>query len=111
MTAYVRVGSVSLSGHRRIDVARVEVDPEYRGKGMFTLFLMRVEAFALAHDLVVWVESIMNEDLDAFLDRRGYVKTGHPICPHRFLMPGGKEGAEGIEDRYHLHPTPFSEPG
>ena len=55
-----------------LDVATIEVDEEKRGKGLFTLFLSRVENEAKNLHRNVYVESIQEPRLVKFLTKRGY---------------------------------------
>lgn len=58
-----------------IDVATVNVREGEEGKGTFKRFLREVEQLARVSGRSVYVESVMNERLQGFLQRNGYVDT------------------------------------
>lgn len=64
---------------RTLDIGTVET--ETPGQGDFTRLLNHVERLAHKNGLAVYVESILNEDLQSFLKRRGYEFSGEPLSP------------------------------
>lgn len=54
------------------DIGSVEVNEESRGKGIFTAFLRRFEKYAKQANKAVFIESILNKDLEEFLIKNGY---------------------------------------
>ena len=81
---YIRVTKRVLNGnlHHTIDVATVDVDEEYQGKGVFRSLLQAVEEFAAQHERSVFLESVLNEQLLDVLPRYGYqsVENSCPPC-------------------------------
>ena len=61
-----------LSTMNAIDIASIEVSPDYRGQGMFTQFLDAFEEIAKEKGYAVYVESILEKRLNKFLSNRGY---------------------------------------
>lgn len=57
-----------------IDIANIAVSEEYQGQGIFTGYLLAIEALAQVHNLTVYIENIHNPRLGAFLLKRGYIK-------------------------------------
>lgn len=55
-----------------LDVANVVVQKKYRGTGVFTQFLNRVEDEAEKRQWAVYVESILEPRLEPFFKKRGY---------------------------------------
>lgn len=61
---------------RTIEIARVAVSPRYRGRGFFKQVLKEVEDLADMTGRVVYIESVVNDDLHAHMSRRGgYLMT------------------------------------
>jgi hypothetical protein len=82
---YTRVASRYVNGAmvRTLDIGTVETSiPQ---KGHFTRLLNHMERLAHKHGIPVYVESILNEHLQAFLERRGYEFTGEPLSPNAML--------------------------
>lgn len=70
---YVRINRRSLNGriyNKVFDIASVEVKARQRGKGIFTKLVERL----LARGLIVYVESVMNDRLAAWLERNGFTR-------------------------------------
>jgi hypothetical protein len=65
------IGDVTLNA---IDIASIEVSVRKRGQGIFKKFLQEVEELAVKYNYCVYVESVLNEELHAFLLRNKYVK-------------------------------------
>lgn len=88
---YVRKGQRRLPGTTgfqvTFDVANIEVHPNLRSKGKFTewLSILEVEAKKNGYD-AVFVESILEERLIPFLERRGYQHMPGSIPPSMYLM-------------------------
>jgi GNAT superfamily N-acetyltransferase len=85
---YVRRGFHILDGTEAewcFDIANVSVDVESRRKGVFKRFLSWTEVEAGKRGLPVFVESILNSQLYAFLRERGYRSQPHtPRSPNLF---------------------------
>lgn len=83
MVVFVRVSTRFVDGQktRALDVASVDVDEAHQNKKVFSTFLNYVERLAQRKGIPVYVESILNEDLQAALSRRGYHMTGEPCSP------------------------------
>ena len=62
----------TLSTLNAIDIASIEVDPDFRGQGVFTEFIEAFEQVAHTEGYAVYVESILEKRLNKFLNRRGY---------------------------------------
>lgn len=79
---FTRVATRSIGGQlvRTLDIGRVDTVNERRGE--FTRLLNYMERLAHRHGVAIYVESILNEHLLAFLKRRGYEITGEDICPN-----------------------------
>lgn len=91
MNVYVRKSIHALSHQiaECLDIANIEVDEKYRGKGIFTAFLARAEQQAiLAGKDAVYVESILNPKLLGMLIKRGYtlVPNTNEISPCVFKL-------------------------
>jgi GNAT superfamily N-acetyltransferase len=67
-----------------LDLASFEIDPDSRGKGLFTEMLGLIEKYAWENDLTIFVENVHNTRLRDFLIRRGY-ETGEAeiLCYYR----------------------------
>lgn len=65
-----------------IEIANVEIFPQFQGKGIFTELLNYIEKYAKdeKYPLVVYVESVHNDRLKEFLYKRGY-NTNIPWNP------------------------------
>lgn len=74
LNLYYRITRRLIDGSMRdtIDLATIEIDEEFRGKGYFTSFLVEMEKLADKYSRVIFVESILNDSLYSFLCRRGY---------------------------------------
>jgi N-acetylglutamate synthase-like GNAT family acetyltransferase len=88
---YVRKASRRLPGttgfQQTFDVANIEVHHEYRGEGRFTEWLNTAEAEAKKNEFdAVFVESILEERLIPFLERRGYQHMPGSVPPSMYLM-------------------------
>lgn len=81
LNVYIRLTSRMIEGvvTQTLDLASVEVEEEFQGKGFFTQFLDGIEALAKTHNRVIYVESILNSFLPEVLRRRGYVQIGSTI--------------------------------
>ena len=71
-----------------LDLATIEVDDGFRGKGFFAAFLDDVEILADKYSKTIFVESILNENLYIYLMRRGYYSRGFESdrCLYRKTM-------------------------
>ncbi len=75
---YLRSGTRWYNGHgvNVIDVGNVKIaDERKRGKGLFTKILGELETIAHESGRAVFVENLLNERLEKFLQRRGYTCT------------------------------------
>ena len=75
VTAYVRKTVRFIYGiglQNTLDLANVEVEEAWQGIGNFKRFLAYFEAVAYRRGLTVYVESVLNPILSAYLDRLGY---------------------------------------
>jgi GNAT superfamily N-acetyltransferase len=59
-----------------IDIASVEIDEEFRGKGYFAKFMIAIEKMAKNNARVVYVESVLNFELYSSLLANGYKEAG-----------------------------------
>lgn len=82
LALYTRVATRYIGGEmvRTLDIGSVETQTPQ--KGDFTRLLNHMERLAHKKGVAVYVESILNEDLQAFLQRRGYEFSGEPISPN-----------------------------
>lgn len=82
LALFTRVATRYIGGEmvRTLDIGSVETQTPK--KGDFTRLLNHMERLAHKHGVAVYVESILNEDLQAFLRRRGYDFTGEPLSPN-----------------------------
>ena len=71
---------------KTIDLASIEVEEEHRGSGVFTKKLEEIELLASERGFTVYVESILNERLIPFLEKRGYRRVDN--LQSMFLRPG-----------------------
>lgn len=80
--AFMRIARHNIDGKitKTLDIGRVE--SEENNRGHFSRFLKEVERLAKKHQLVVFIESILNPDLVSMLKRRGYQIEGDPISPN-----------------------------
>ena len=91
LSVYVRKSRRYLEGRLQdaIDIATANAYPQ--GTGLFTAFVEKVEQIAKERDLIVFVESILNEQLISFFVRRGYKpQFGEACLPgySLYLQPG-----------------------
>ena len=86
--AYIRVTERYLGRERRktLELAACEVDSAMRGTSFFTHFLTCFEGVAWALDRAVYIESVLNERLAEFFDKRGYVRQNEDIPPSFYLL-------------------------
>lgn len=79
LDAYIRISTKYLSGIfvNTIELANIKVDDEHQQKGYFSDFLRKVEDLAVQYGRIVYVESIMNPHLKAYLSRHKYVSDSH----------------------------------
>ena len=82
MALFTRVATRYIGGEmvRTLDIGTVET--QNPGNGDFTRLLNHMERLAHQNGAAVYVESILNEDLQAFLKRRGYEFSGEPLSPN-----------------------------
>lgn len=64
-----------------IDVANIEIDEEYQGKGLFKELLSEIEIKAEQLGRCVYVESVLNDMLINVLPRYGYEEVHGSIPP------------------------------
>lgn len=59
-----------------LDIANVQVNPEYRHRGYFTAILLAAETVSCQRGYRVYIENLFPQpfDMEGFLLRRGYVK-------------------------------------
>lgn len=81
ISVYVRRGVHYINEELKkcFDIANIEVDEDYQGKGIFTKFLGRVEQAAKERNLVVYIENILEPRLVGFFERRGYARDPRAI--------------------------------
>ncbi len=79
------------------DVANVKVKQRSRRKGVFKVWLAIVEAECDARGLVVYVESVLNDDLYRFLKARGYEDVPGEVnaCPCVYRPSSALAKAQG----------------
>lgn len=68
---YVRMGPRTLNGtaHRVVlDLASIEVEEDLRGRGILTALIERLQAVGI----IIYVESVVNDRLAAWLPRNGF---------------------------------------
>jgi len=71
--------------HPVFDVSNVNVAREHQQQGLFKSWLKTAELIAKQHGFVgVYVESILNPHLVAFLLREGYVVVGDLLPPNMY---------------------------
>lgn len=80
---YVRVATHHLDGAltRTLDLGQIVVSPGHQGKGVFSIFLDHAERLAHKSGLAMYIESILNEELIAALQNRGYRLDAEDFCP------------------------------
>lgn len=87
LNLYYRITQRLIEGQMRntIDLATIEIVEEFRGEGYFSSFLDKIEKLADKYSRVVFVESILNDNLYSFLCRRGYRNGDHGchMCLYR----------------------------
>lgn len=78
VTAYIRVTKRYVEGKvvNTIDLANLKVEPPRKqGEGVFTAFLVHMEAEAKRLDRVVFVENVLEDRFQEFFRKRGYAET------------------------------------
>jgi GNAT superfamily N-acetyltransferase len=68
-----------------IDVASISVDEAFQRQGRGTRFFQAVEKIAREENRYVFVENVMSEILQNFLEKRGYTKEDRPVTPCYWL--------------------------
>jgi GNAT superfamily N-acetyltransferase len=86
---YVRKGKHSLENRivDCLDIANINVEEEFQGRGIFKSWLQYTEDAAHKFNLkAVFVENILNHRLAAYLSRIGYKRqTGVDISMYKFV--------------------------
>jgi GNAT superfamily N-acetyltransferase len=70
---------------KTIDLSSIEVEEAHRGRGLFTRKLEEIELLASERGFTIYVESILNERLIPFFEKRGYRRVDN--LQSMFLRP------------------------
>ncbi len=91
LRAYIRVTRHYINGVvvPTVDLGNVEADEP--GAGAFSAWFPELEALAQSMNRIVFVESILNRRLEAWLDRRGYQPVRGSIPPSMVSPSSSKE--------------------
>lgn len=83
---YIRITKRMIAGsiEDTIDISSIEVDENYRHQGLFKKFLLDIEDLALKHNKIVYIESILNEDIIIHLKKKDYILTDIDTTPNAF---------------------------
>ena len=78
LAAYCRSGTpgARLRGGKALCLANIEVSPEYRGKGFFTLLIEAISSeFELRFDRIE-IQEVQNDRFAIWLERNGFQQNG-----------------------------------
>lgn len=83
---YIRITKRMIAGsiEDTIDISSIEVDERNRHQGIFKQFLVDIENLARKYRKIVYIESILNDDIIIHLKKKDYIFTDIETTPNAF---------------------------